>query len=47
MGGNSDGSLGVYGGKRYEGLGVRDVTIRIFSNSLILGGRKAKPTIKT
>jgi hypothetical protein len=27
MGGNNDGSLGVYGGKKYEGLGARDVHI--------------------
>lgn len=27
IGANSDGSLGAWGGKKYEGLGVRDVQI--------------------
>lgn len=27
LGANADGSLGVYGGKKYEGLGSRDVHV--------------------
>ena len=43
----NDGSMGAYGGKRYEGLGARDVSMRIFRNSMRLGGKRVKATTPT
>lgn len=42
MGAYQDGSLGAYGGKKYEGLGARDVFASLFSNSTHSGDKKAK-----
>jgi hypothetical protein len=46
MGGNQDGSMGVYGGKKYEGLGSRDVRMRLFRSSPISGERRVKITTR-
>ena len=38
-----DGSLGGFGGNKYEGLGVRNVNyLNQYSNSIVLGDRKVK-----
>lgn len=43
----SDGSLGAWGGKKYEGLGSRDVLIfKIFRSFHDFEGNKAYPFIK-
>lgn len=36
-----DGSLGAWGGKKYEGLGSQNVNITLCSNSQTLGENKA------
>lgn len=36
-----DGSMGAWGGKKYEGLGSQNVYVVIFSNSQLSGGSKA------
>lgn len=42
LGANADGSLGVYGGKKYEGLGSRDVSHFKHSNSQSFAENRAK-----
>ena len=45
LGTNLDGSLGVYGGKKYEGLGVHDVIVRISRNLVSLRGSRVSNII--
>ena len=44
IGTNKDGSLGAFGGNKYEGLGVRDVNVDVCSNSILSEERRARTT---
>lgn len=42
---SKDGSLGSWGGTKYEGLGSRDVQYLIYRNSVTIGDSRVETTI--